>query len=61
MTVSSRQERSDRGTCFWLFAFLMLLAQTLSAQRAPDTVHTTRSGIYTAAQAERGRMQYAMS
>src|SRR6476646_8751409 len=60
--MSSRQERSDRGTCSWFLVITMLLAPSLKAQTAPDTVkQTTRSGVYTAEQAERGRMTYALS
>jgi len=39
----------------WLVAATMLAPATLQAQT------TTKSGIYTAEQAERGRMQYALS
>ena len=56
MKLSSRQERSDRGSCFWALALTLFLAPALTAQTA-----TTKSGIYTAEQAERGRMTYALS
>ena len=43
----------------WLVATTFLLAPRLSAQTTEP--QTTKSGIYTAAQAERGRMTYALS
>ena len=48
--------------CVGFLAIAVLVVPTLCAQTVPDTVkQTTRSGIYTAEQAERGRMTYALS
>ena len=45
-----------------LFALCLLAAPHLSAQMpAPGEQRTSRSGVYTAEQAERGRMTYALS
>jgi mono/diheme cytochrome c family protein len=43
---------------FWL-AVCMLAAPTVAAQTQAPPIPSTRAGVYTAAQAERGRMTYA--
>jgi mono/diheme cytochrome c family protein len=50
---------SKRSDAVWMSLLVVgLVSQVLSAQTAPNAVSTTRDGVYTAEQAEQGKVIY---
>jgi S-disulfanyl-L-cysteine oxidoreductase SoxD len=51
--------RSQRSDAVWVSVLVVgLVSQVLSAQTAPHTVSSTRDGVYTAEQAQQGKVIY---